>query len=193
MDGNWAKGYRRGFTLVELMVVLAVLGLLLGLGVPGFQHLQESTRIQAQVRQLMADIILTRSEAIKRNVQVVMCPSASNPGTKPECSGIFAEGWLIFEDRDRDRRLDSGEEVIRTADGLPDGLTLTNRAANRHAKELILFRPDGTSGRNRTLMICSRARPDIPSWSVVMNIIGRPRMARDWGECPTTPVPSQAG
>ena len=184
MEGNCTQWRGSGFTLVELIIVLAVVSLLLGLGVPAFQRLQESTRIQSQVRQLMSDIILTRSEAIKRNVQVVMCPSPSYLSAIPECSGVYAEGWLIFEDRDRDRRLDAAEEVIRTANRLPEGLTLTNRAATRDASELIVFRPDGTSGRNRTLMICSRARPDIPSWSVVLNIIGRPRMARGWGDCP---------
>ena len=190
MDGNSARAPRRGFTLVELMIVLALVSLLLGLGVPGFQRLLEATRIRTQVQQLMSDIVLTRSEAIKRNVQVVMCPSQTYLNATPECAGTYAEGWLIFEDRDRDRRLDGGEEVIRKANRLPEGLTLTNRAATRHASELIVFRPDGTSGRNRTLMICSRARPDIPSWSVVMNIIGRPRMARAWGDCPRTVVPS---
>ena len=189
MDGDSARAPRGGFTLVELMIVLAVVSLLLGLGVPGFQRLLEATRIRTQVQQLMSDIVLTRSEAIKRNVQVVMCPSPSYLRTTPECSGVYADGWLIFEDRDRDRRLDGGEEVIRTANSLPEGLTLTNRAATRHASELIVYRPDGTSGRNRTLMICSSERPDIPSWSVVMNIIGRPRMARGWGECPLTAVP----
>lgn len=184
MEGNCVQRPGAGFTLVELMIVLAVVSLLLGLGVPAFQRLQESTRIQAQVRQLMSDIILTRSEAIKRNVQVVMCPSPGYLGTTPECSGVYAEGWLIFEDANRDRRLDGTEEIIRTANRLPEGLSLTNRAATRDASEAIVFRPDGTSGRNRTLMICSRTRPDIPSWSVVMNIIGRPRMARDWGQCP---------
>ena len=190
MDGKLALPRRGGFTLVELIIVLTVLSLLLGFGLPGFQRLLESTRIRTQVQQLMADIVLTRSEAIKRNVQVVMCPSPDYLTATPQCSGTYAQGWLIFEDRDRDRRLDGGEEVIRTANSLPEGLTLTNRSATRHASELIVFRPDGTSGRNRTLMICSRARPDIPSWSVVMNIVGRPRIARGWGACPTTAVPN---
>ena len=67
---------------------------------------------------------------------------------------------------------------------MPETLTLTNRAATRNASEKIVYQPDGTSRRNRTLMICSTVRPDVPSWSVVMNVIGRPRMARGWGECP---------
>ena len=182
MDGNRSRG--RGFTFVELMIVLAIVAVLLGVAVPAFQRLQVSTSIRGEVHQLMSDIVSTRSEAIKRNVQVVMCPSRSFGLASRACEGVFAEGWIIFADRDRDRELDAGEEVIRTGNGMPETFTLTNRAATRNASEKIVYRPDGTSRRNRALMICSTVRPDVPSWSVVMNVIGRPRMARGWGECP---------
>lgn len=184
MDGSRSHQQLTGFTLVELMVVLTVLCVLLGIGLPAFQRLQESVKIQATVRHLMGDIILTRSEAIKRNRQVIMCPSSANDPAKRECAGSFANGWLIFEDDNRNRRLDAGESLIRMSEGIPADLSLTNRAATRDANELILFKPDGTSRRNRTLMVCSGRRPDIPSWSIVMNRIGRPRLARDWGACP---------
>ena len=172
----------RGFTLVELMIVLALLSLLLSLGLPAFQQLQISTRIQVQVHRLLASIVLTRSEAIKRNLPVVMCATPNGD----ECSGVFADGWMIFVDSDSDRQRDSNEELIRVEAALPDGYTVTNRAATRNANEQISYRPDGSARRNLTLMVCSSQRPDIASWSVVLNLVGRPRLARAWGDCPVT-------
>ena len=184
MDGSRSHRLLPGFTLIELTVVLAVLSVVLGIGVPAFQRLQQSIKIQAGVRQMMSDIILTRSEAVKRNRQVIMCPSPGEDSTVLGCSGVFSRGWLVFEDDNLNRQWDSGEELIRVSDGINEDLTVTNRAATRDANELILFKPDGTSHRNRTLMVCSSRRPDIPSWSIVMNRIGRPRLARNWGACP---------
>lgn len=182
-------GYRRvaglpGFTLVELLIAVTLLGMLLGIGVPGFERARESVRMRAGLQRLWADILYTRSEAIKRNVQVVMCPSPAQPPEGRSCGGVFAQGWLIYADRDGDRELDAGEPLLRAAPGLDAGLTLTNRAATRDAGEIIVYLPDGSSRRNRTLMLCSARRPDLASFSVVINRVGRPRMARDWGECP---------
>ena len=182
MDGN--RGGRRGFTLVEMLVVLSILGLFFVVALPGFEALQASTRMHTAVQRLLVDILLTRSEAIKRNTQVIMCPSAFASGGPRHCEGIFRAGWVVFEDRDRDRKLDADEPVLSQARGLGPALTLTNRAGTRDADERILYYPDGTSHRNRTLMVCSTRRPDLVSRSVIMNRVGRPRVEQGWGECP---------
>ena len=100
------------------------------------------------------------------------------------CGGSYVDGWIIFADSDRNRQAGPGEQLIRVFDALPGGFTLTNRAGTRDAAETITYLPDGTSGRNRTLLLCappgSRAEPR----SVVMNIVGRPRLASGWGTCP---------
>ena len=89
----------------------------------------------------------------------------------------------MFANRDRDRKLDDDDKLIRVFGGLPNGFTLTNRAGTRHANELITYLPDGSSRRNRTLMVCT-ARAVRETWSIVQNIVGRPRMAKNWGTCP---------
>jgi type IV fimbrial biogenesis protein FimT len=162
--------------VVLLVVVTATVVL------PGMRNLADSNRLRTEVRRLHAAIYLVRSEAILRNMPVLMCPSPMASTGERVCSGIFSEGWIIFPDRDRDRHPDESEELIRVSGALPEGFTLTNRKGTRHAEEFITYLPDGTSHRNRTLMLCS-ANPDMPSWSVVMNIVGRPRVARDWGDC----------
>ena len=172
-----------GLTLVELMIVSVIVSLTMVLAAPTFSRLLESTRIRIEATRLMSDVVLTRSEAIKRNRQVVMCPLSSTVHGVLTCGGGLASGWVIFVDGDRDGELDMAEQVLATGRAISTGLGITNRLANRDAEGSIVFLADGSSRRNRTLMICSSAYPGIESWSVVMNLIGRPRLARGWGEC----------
>jgi len=175
----------RGFTLVELMVVLAVLSITLVLAIPGMQRLSQSMQVRTEARRLLSAINLTRSEAIKRNVPVSLCPSPMARTGEATCTGIYADGWIMYSNRNRDRVVDSDDELIKVFNGLAPGYSLTNRAATRDENQLITYYPDGTAHRNRTLMICSKQYPDLSSWSVIMNIVGRPRIARDWGDCPS--------
>lgn len=175
---------RPGFTLIELLVVVAIASVLVTVVAPGMHRFVQSVYLRQYASELMTDIVFTRSEAIKRNRRVRMCPSLLSHNGEHTCSGSFAGGWAIFVDDDGDRRMDSDEQVLRVSMGLDIQFSLTNRAGTRDAREIITYWPDGSSRRNRTLMVCSRVDPKLESWSVVMNLFGRPRMARGWGECP---------
>ena len=174
----------RGLMLVELLVALAMMGVLLLVVAPGMRYLIDSNRVLTEVHRLMTAINLVRSEAARRNRPVTMCPSAAAATGEPICAGTYADGWIIFADSDRNRRVDPGEPLIRVFDALPDGFTLTNRAGTRNATESITYLPDGTAGRNRTLLVCAPPGSRAESRSVVMNIVGRPRLAAGWGSCP---------
>ncbi|WP_372015317.1 GspH/FimT family pseudopilin [Pseudoxanthomonas sp. 10H] len=92
---------QRGFTLVELMVTVAVLAILVGLATPSFTSVINSNRLTSQANEFMADLQLARSEAVRRNRTVRLCRSADGatcaagagdwtswivilPGTAPE-------------------------------------------------------------------------------------------------------------
>jgi type IV fimbrial biogenesis protein FimT len=177
-----------GFTLVELLIVVSILAILLSLAVPAFGRLVASVRIRAEASNLMSAVHLTRSEAIKRNRKVSLCPY-NNEVSPGACTRDYADGWVVFVNPDRDRELDEGEQVLARGSALPAGFNVSNRKGNRAADELITYYGDGSSRRNLTLMVCSTAHPGVESWSVVLNLVGRPRMARDWGECPTESLP----
>ena len=66
----------RGFTLIELMVVLTISALLFAIGVPAFQNAALGGRLSAAANNLLASIQLARSEAIKRNLPVTVCASS---------------------------------------------------------------------------------------------------------------------
>lgn len=83
----------RGFTLVELMVVLAVAAILISAAVPNFQQTIANYRLNVEVNALVGDLQFARSEAIKQGTTVLMCPTRDGA----TCSGdnAWAHGYLI--------------------------------------------------------------------------------------------------
>jgi type IV fimbrial biogenesis protein FimT len=174
-----------GLTLVELLVTMACLALLLGVTVPGARRLIAANQTQLQVDRLMRAINLTRSEAIRRNRPVSLCPSAVAADGIAACTGAYSGGWMVFSNDDRDRTLDPDrDELLRAFHAVPAGYQVTNRLGTRAADELITYRADGSASRNATFQVCPPAGTEVAPYSVVLNIVGRPRRAQGWGACP---------
>lgn len=85
-----------GFTLTELMVVLAIVAILLSIGVPSYRYVTNSYRMSAEVNGLLGDLQYARSEAIKEGQPVTTCVSTNGTG----CTGgtAWASGWIVFPD-----------------------------------------------------------------------------------------------
>jgi type IV fimbrial biogenesis protein FimT len=76
----------RGFTVIELMVTLAILAIMMGLGVPSFRAFISSQKIKTGTTELMTSLVLARSEAVKRNANVTVTPSSS---------AAWNNGWTV--------------------------------------------------------------------------------------------------
>lgn len=87
---------QRGFTLIELMLTIVVMGVALAVAVPSWTTFIQNNRLTSQANTLTSSLLLARSEAIKQNRGVVLCPSTS--GT--DCTdSAWHEGWIVFVNR----------------------------------------------------------------------------------------------
>jgi type IV fimbrial biogenesis protein FimT len=110
-----AKSPEHGVTLIELMVVLAISAILLAVGVPMFSTFVDRNRVATEVNELIADLALTRSEALARRGRVGMCASTNPTASGATCAaGAWGSGWIVYVDNGSTvGTRDAGEEIIR--------------------------------------------------------------------------------
>ena len=118
-----------GFTLIELMVTLAVAAIILSVGVPSFRAVIMDNRLVSQANQLVTSIKIARSAAVRYQRNATVCASANFDATVPSCSAStdWSDGWIVWVDKDRDAATDANE-VISVFGPIHDASTLTSGA-----------------------------------------------------------------
>lgn len=164
-----------GFTLLEAVVVMAIVGIGLTMAIPAFSTVMLATRTSTTLNQLSTDMAMARSSAIMSKRGVAMCP---NDGAM-HCRAVsdWSRGWMVFADADGNRQPDRTADVLRVAD--PPSSALLYLPASR---AVLRFQPDGrAAGTNLTINVC---RDDRLLGSVIVNNLGRVRSARTKAELP---------
>jgi type IV fimbrial biogenesis protein FimT len=149
------------------MVVL-VLSIALGLGLPSFGELIADQRMRTARSDVTLALAHARSEAVARAVDIVVCPGDERGG----CADTlwWHDGWTSFEDRNRNGRRDDGEAALRSGTA-PKGV----RIATTTGRRLVRYQPDGSSGgSNITLTLCD-GRGASRASALAMNNAGRVR------------------
>lgn len=105
-----------GFTLLELMVAITVLGILLAIGAPSFTRMIRDNRVAAQTNDLITALTVARSEATKRGTSVSVCAAGNNPPTVCGAANnaSWQLGWIIFADRVTPGVIDVDTDIIQT-------------------------------------------------------------------------------
>jgi type IV fimbrial biogenesis protein FimT len=104
-------GHGTGFSVLELLVTLTIAAILLAAGVPSMQQFTQRQHMKAAVGSLHNDLLLARSEAVFRNLEVVACPGEPAGG----CTGgtDWSRGWIVFGDDSGDRQRQASEALLR--------------------------------------------------------------------------------
>ena len=94
--GMAALAKSSGFTMIEMLMTMAIAAVLLGLAVPSFRYVTNSNRIAGEINGLLGDLQLARAEAIKEGQTVTVCVST----TGTACTGgpAWQGGWIVFSD-----------------------------------------------------------------------------------------------
>lgn len=164
---------QKGFTLIELMVTVALAAIVLTLGVPSFREMIQNNRLVTQTNDFVSALNLARSEAIKRGVRVTLCKSAN--GENCTGKGGYHQGWIIFVDPNNNATVDSGEIIIRISGAISGSATLTG---NTNLADYISYTAEGmtklTSGAFQagTLTICISPK----ARGIVISNTGRARV-----------------
>jgi type IV fimbrial biogenesis protein FimT len=101
-----------GFTIIELMIALTIAGILLAVATPSLRVFLQNNRLTAAANDLLRSFQIARTEAIKRQQNVVVCASANPTATPPACSYGAFNGWIVFEDSNSNWSVDAGEPIL---------------------------------------------------------------------------------
>jgi type IV fimbrial biogenesis protein FimT len=100
-----------GFTMIEMLMTIAIAAILMGLAIPSFRYVTNSNRIAGELNGLLGDLQLARAEAIKEGRTVTVCQS--NDGATCTNSTGWQGGWIVFSDPINVGAYDAGEIYIR--------------------------------------------------------------------------------
>lgn len=132
-----SKNKKNGFTLVELVVTLTVIAVVTVFGVPALRSIIQTQRITTATNDVISDIHVARSEALRRATPVGLCSSTS--GNACDGGGGWQLGRIIFVDENNNQTFDVNEEIVRsrsalvhntlTVPGLPGPLLFNSRGS----------------------------------------------------------------
>ena len=145
---------QRGVTLIELMIALAVIGVLFGVAVPAFSSGLEAARASAARAGLLASLMTAATRASITGAHGVLCPShdGENCLDSPDWTG----GWLVFLDSNGSRELEGGERILRVQAPLAGKVHLRSTVGRTR----IVFQGNGgNAGSNVTFTLCDGRGP----------------------------------
>ena len=136
-----------GFTLLELMITLIILGIMLGLGLPAMSKMIQGAGVRQAANELVRDFNIARSQASDLNQGITLCRRS---GTSTDCIGASSgdgwneNGWLIFVDANQDDTPDVDGVFIRVTDPITTAEINLNSTTGNTFDGAIKFAADGT-------------------------------------------------
>lgn len=201
LPGHATPPQLQGFTLTELLVVMAIIAIFASFAIPSFRGLIASASVSSAVNAFIADTRYARGEAMRRGKSVTICRSANPMAATPTCSsgdgaavGGWMEGWVVFVDEDGDGAFDGGTDtVVRVQEpftGLGSFLALNNAGVPRNDRNYLTYnatgRAVGLMGRWLVQAHGDSSVANTPQTrTLCLNIVGRLKAYTGGVQCPT--------
>ncbi len=196
---------RKGFTLIELMVMLAILAIVMSVGVPQLSIFLKGSSMVANTNELIAGLHVARSSAIKAGGRVTMCKSTNADTATPTCatgSEGWEDGWIVYIEGtgagNTIGTFDATDGPLLRLNTGAEGNGTTINTADTNLKMFVSFTsrglPTNASGSSvsGTFMVCddrglTNASSNVVANGVILSATGRARASKDAvkiGVCP---------
>jgi type IV fimbrial biogenesis protein FimT len=165
----------RGFTMIELMFVLAVGAILVSVALPAMQGFVSNSRQTGAMNDFVASMHLARNTAITTNARVTMCASSN----QTSCETVtWDSGWILFRDANGNQTID-GEDAILNINQPDVGLDI----ASSQYSSFLMYRPNGrvmnaNVGDNTGEFTVCDNRGAAHSKVVIVEVSGRPKQSK---------------
>jgi type IV fimbrial biogenesis protein FimT len=181
LGNSSANSAERGFSLIELVIAMVILGALLAIAPPAYHDWIASQQLANHARYLADTLDIARSEAIKHGYRVNVCKSAD----LRQCTtrGGWESGWIMYVDENHDGDIDSDEQVLRREGAAPDGITVqANHPVANYVSYTSLGHARMLSGALQmgTFVVC---KPGQDALKVVLANSGRARIDKTRDRC----------
>lgn len=169
-----------GFTLIELMVAVAIAAILLAVAVPSFNAMLAGNRLATQTNDVIGAVLFARSEAIRRNRTITFCRAAS--ATANTCTaGVNWTDWIVTNNP----AAGTATDTLRRGSFAQSGEAM--RISSTLAASRLAFRPDGltnVTGGADTISLCTTSTTTNNVRQIEIGLSGRTTTQTLTGACP---------
>ncbi|CAA0121606.1 Uncharacterised protein [Halioglobus japonicus] len=180
------KKHATGYTLIELMAVLAIASTLLIVAIPMFRTQVQNSHMSAAATDLLSTFMSAKSQAIGLNYPVTVC--ISNNAPDPDnlvCveNGQWEDGWFTFVDIDNDGAFDAAEEdLLKIHPPLAKHLTArSSQTGDGTLENSVTYRSNGLTNltATREIFICNAARYGVSARVLIVSMLGKASILKE--------------
>lgn len=166
------KHNSKGFSLIELMITVAIASIVLMVGVPSFTSSINKNSVASTINDIQTTLTEARSEAVTLGLTVSVCSSDD----QATCSGGWADGWILFSDENENGTIDGSDKLISVTGAVIGGNDLRLSATDT---SMMQYLNTGYSNQTGTFIGCPNDDDLEYSRALIVSSSGMVRKSRD--------------
>ncbi len=171
-----------GFTVIELIVAVAIVAIFAGLALPPMGDLIARNQVATEVNRLVSDLQLARNSAVTRGSVVTMCRSGDQVGCLTSSSANqFDAGWMTYASPDARTPFVATDALLKVGEGASDNMEI--RTIGNQAPDFISFLPtgriDAAAPGNIVIAVCKNGQSTerVKGRRLTLSVSGRPSIS----------------